>query len=820
MAESEPQKVLIKSKLSRKLGVQHQASDGFVLFDVGPQYKILETIGTGAYGIVCSAIDNKTGKHVAIKKVVKAFEVVTTAKRTLRELKLLLHFKHDNIVGIKSIIQSKKEDFKHVYFVMDLMESDLHHIIRSDQPLTTEHICYFMYQLLRGLKYIHSANVIHRDLKPSNLLVNENCELRIGDFGMARAVSQKPEDHKSFMTEYVATRWYRAPELMLSFGRYSQAIDMWSVGCIFAEMIGRRQIFPGKHYVHQLQLIISVLGSPPSGLVSTIRSDRVRNYVTGLPSKSATPFKQLYSKATQPMVDLLTSLLRFNPEERPTSVQALTHSFLSGYHDKDDEPTCHAPFDFQFEATATREEVHEEVTAVIKKYHEKKNRFAKQLTPIRRSEKTDPPKNDLPIFKKPAAPVSFPKESAPEVPMVSADTASSMDLDAGDAEAEKRPMITVQVLQDEPVKDTKGAAKKKTISEDTKLKIRDIIFASMFAKQKGLGKPLDKVKKSVTAADRQKERENKRKKRLDRAAEKERKRREETKNLLSEADRSLLDRWTKMQKSTTAENSAQQKETEEPKVTLIRHQSLPPSSIRQARQRQLIEAANVRPNSVHIDDATWLVPSLDTRLTPETPMLQPNTDHPTVPPNTSMVPNTSWGSNCTENTQPKQVEVKRPSSLSVQPSNQDLNTQTLTRSDTEHLTAISPGTVDRVLTQQFHVNHDLQNPPQDLEGTKQKETARIPELAGRLNVSNPGEFPSLGAIGYGLGVDISDIIPQSAGDVAPGTSQELMTSAASEQCSSSLLAEWSDLHRMHPQDMEALQRELELGSPMIVQYET
>uniref|UniRef100_A0A8C0HJ38 mitogen-activated protein kinase n=5 Tax=Neoaves TaxID=3078114 RepID=A0A8C0HJ38_9AVES len=126
------------------------------------------------------------------------------------------------------------------------MESDLHQIIHSAQPLTLEHVRYFLYQLLRGLKYIHSANVLHRDLKPSNLLVNENCELKIGDFGMARGLGADPRHAKAFLTEYVATRWYRAPELLLSLHRYTRAIDMWSVGCIFAEMLGRRQLFPGR----------------------------------------------------------------------------------------------------------------------------------------------------------------------------------------------------------------------------------------------------------------------------------------------------------------------------------------------------------------------------------------------------------------------------------------------------------------------------------------------------------------------------------------------------------------------------------------------
>jgi serine/threonine protein kinase len=112
---------------------------------------------------------------------------------------------------------------------------------------------YFLYQLLRGLKFIHSANVIHRDLKPSNLLLNANCDLKIIDFGLAR-----PTAENEFMTEYVVTRWYRAPELLLNSSDYTSAIDVWSVGCIFMELMNRKPLFPGKDQVHQMRLLIEV----------------------------------------------------------------------------------------------------------------------------------------------------------------------------------------------------------------------------------------------------------------------------------------------------------------------------------------------------------------------------------------------------------------------------------------------------------------------------------------------------------------------------------------------------------------------------------
>ena len=245
-----PNRIAIAIKMT---GLQQQFE---VKFEVDSRYKIEETIGSGAYGVVCAAVDTKTGCKVAIKKISRAFDVPAIAKRTLRELKILKHFKHDNVIRIKEILRPPEDlsKFQDVYVVLDLMESDLHHIIHSKQAITHEHVKYFLYQILRGLKYIHSANIIHRDLKPSNLLVNHDCELKIGDFGMARSLISSPNEQRRLMTEYVATRWYRAPELMLSVHQFTTGIDIWSVGCILAEMLGRNPIFPGANYLNQLQV--------------------------------------------------------------------------------------------------------------------------------------------------------------------------------------------------------------------------------------------------------------------------------------------------------------------------------------------------------------------------------------------------------------------------------------------------------------------------------------------------------------------------------------------------------------------------------------
>jgi len=162
--------------------LQMSASD--VLFNIdGSPYEKRRKIGSGTYGIVYSAVDQRTGQHVAVKKVCNVFDNLILARRTYREVKILRHFQHDNVICIRDILRPTEKLFSDIYLVFDLMDTDLHQIIHSRQEITDEHVRYFLYQILRGLKYIHSANVIHRDLKPGNILVNENCDLKIGDFG-------------------------------------------------------------------------------------------------------------------------------------------------------------------------------------------------------------------------------------------------------------------------------------------------------------------------------------------------------------------------------------------------------------------------------------------------------------------------------------------------------------------------------------------------------------------------------------------------------------------------------------------------------------
>eukprot|EP01084_Bolivina_argentea_P316824 549257_1 len=336
-------------------------------FDISPsKYRLIRPIGYGAYGLVVSAEDCKAKRKVAIKKIGRAFDDLIDGKRILREIKLLRQIKHDNIIGILDIIPPRSfEQFQDVYIVSYLMETDLNRIIYSKQPLSTDHIQYFIYQVLRALKYLHSANILHRDLKPSNLLLNSNCDLKVCDLGLARGV----DEGEKGLTEYVVTRWYRAPEIMLSCKEYTKAIDVWSTGCIFAELLEREPFFPGDDYIHQLKLICEKVGRPHEDELHFITSPRAKRFILSLPDEKKY-IKEFLPNGSETALDLLEKMLQFNPNSRITVDDALAHPFMKGLHNEEDEPESENLFEFEFEKEElSRERLQQLVWNEILHYH-------------------------------------------------------------------------------------------------------------------------------------------------------------------------------------------------------------------------------------------------------------------------------------------------------------------------------------------------------------------------------------------------------------------------------------------------------------------
>ncbi|XP_054648125.1 STKc_p38 domain-containing protein isoform X4 [Dunckerocampus dactyliophorus] len=218
---------------------------------------------------------------------------------------------------------------------------DLGHIMKR-RRLTDRIITYLFYQLLRGLKFIHSAGIIHRDLKPGNLAVNENCELKILDFGLARQT-------ESEMTGYVVTRWYRAPEVIFNWMHYSQTVDVWSAACILAEMITGQVLFPGHDSIDQLKKILHLTGTPDTSLVQKMQSEDAQSYVLGLPPQKKKNFKEVFECMEDNAVSLLEGMLLLDPDTRLTAKQGLSHPFLAEYHDTESEPDSQ-PYDDSFES--------------------------------------------------------------------------------------------------------------------------------------------------------------------------------------------------------------------------------------------------------------------------------------------------------------------------------------------------------------------------------------------------------------------------------------------------------------------------------------
>ncbi|RHZ09819.1 hypothetical protein DYB26_005108 [Aphanomyces astaci] len=355
------------------LHAMHNFTVSGTKFRIYSRYQLIRAIGHGAYGVVIAASDQVTGNAVAIKNIPKTFDDLVDAKRIVREIRLMRHLTHPNIVHVLDVMRPPSlAKFEDTYIVTDLMETDLHRVVQSPEPLECDHIAYMTYQLLAAVRYMHSANVLHRDIKPSNVLVNRDCLVKVCDFGLARGISSSSSVNASTpssstsstsssthgelvdatpdaaLTEYVVTRWYRAPELLLS-SKYSYPVDTWSVGCIVAEMFNRTALFPGHDHVHQLQLVTSVLGSPSVADLGFVTNEKAKRWLSKQATQVPRPWTSVVPSAPPDAIDLLQNLLKFDPRQRISIDDALRHPFVAPYMDDDAEVLAPTPFDFSFE---------------------------------------------------------------------------------------------------------------------------------------------------------------------------------------------------------------------------------------------------------------------------------------------------------------------------------------------------------------------------------------------------------------------------------------------------------------------------------------
>uniref|UniRef100_A0A4W6EUZ4 mitogen-activated protein kinase n=1 Tax=Lates calcarifer TaxID=8187 RepID=A0A4W6EUZ4_LATCA len=314
-------------------------------WEVPERYRDLKQVGTGAYGTVCSAVDSRTGAKVAIKKLYRPFQSELFAKRAYRELRLLKHMRHENDYVHLDVFTAdlSLDRFNDFYLVMPFMGTDLGKLMKL-QRLSEEKIQYLVYQMLKGLKYIHSAGIIHRDLKPGNIAINQDCELKILDFGLARQADSE-------MTGYVVTRWYRAPEVILSWMHYTQTVDIWSAGCIMAEMLQGKPLFKGLlKNLDQLTEIMKITGTPTQEFISKLESEDAKSYIRSLPKVEKKDLQKVFSTANPQAVSVLERMLLLDPESRVTATEALTLPYFAEFREPEEETEAQ-PYDHSLDNT-------------------------------------------------------------------------------------------------------------------------------------------------------------------------------------------------------------------------------------------------------------------------------------------------------------------------------------------------------------------------------------------------------------------------------------------------------------------------------------
>ncbi|NXC18917.1 CDK3 kinase, partial [Corythaeola cristata] len=283
-------------------------------------FQKVDKIGEGTYGVVYKARNKRTGQVVALKKIRLDAETEGVPSTAIREISLLRELKHPNIVRLLDVIYSRKK----LYLVFEYLNKDLKKYMDSSQPreLPLSLVKNYLFQLLQGVSFCHSHRVIHRDLKPQNLLIDEAGAIKLGDFGLARAFGVPLRTY----THEVVTLWYRAPEILLRCKYYATSVDIWSIGCIFAEMVTGKALFPGDSEIDQLFRIFRTLGTPTE--VTWPGVTQLPDYKEDFPQWPRKDMKEIIPNLDRDGRNLLVQLLLYDPSRRISAKAALDHQYF------------------------------------------------------------------------------------------------------------------------------------------------------------------------------------------------------------------------------------------------------------------------------------------------------------------------------------------------------------------------------------------------------------------------------------------------------------------------------------------------------------